>query len=99
MPGFFYGIVGVMKEKNAPPAPDFRAIVVLLATQCMIKLGEVEDPFMHNKAVDLDGAHLFLSLLEVMQEKTKGNLTDEEESYLAFIIDNICKVYQKKSGN
>lgn len=75
---------------------DIRSIIVLLATQGMINLGEIKDPISNTHKIDLEGARLFIDRLEVLEKKTKGNLSTEEEGFLTEVLSNINKVYEKK---
>jgi len=75
---------------------DIKSIAVLLATQGMINLGEIKDPISQQSKLDPAGARLFIDLLEVLQKKTGGNLTPDEEGFLTEIVSNIKKVYEKK---
>jgi hypothetical protein len=75
---------------------DIKAIIVLLATQAMINMGEIPDPITHDSREDLDGAATFIELVEVLSDKTKGNLTPEEDSFLVEVRANLDKVYRKK---
>jgi hypothetical protein len=75
---------------------DIKSIILLLATQGMINLGEINDPLTNEVKLNLDGAEVFIELLEELEVKTKGNLTAEEEGFLADILGNIKKVYDKK---
>jgi len=82
---------------------DIKAIILLLATQAMINLGEIQDPITGESKDDLQGATTFIQLLDVLELKTRGNLTSEEEAFLADVRDNLDKIYNKKfnaaSGN
>lgn len=78
---------------------DIKSITVLLATQGMINLGEIKDPISQQSKLDPEGALLFIDLLEVLQKKTSGNLTADEEGFLNEIVSNIKKVYEKKIKN
>lgn len=75
---------------------DIKAIIVLLATQAMIDMGEIQDPISHEAKINLEGAATFMQLLKVLETKTKGNLTLEEEEFLADVKENLDKVYNKK---
>ena len=75
---------------------DIKAIIILLATQAMINMGEIRDPVTQESRNDLEGAALFIELLDVLETKTKGNLTAEEETFLAEVRENLDKVYNKK---
>lgn len=75
---------------------DIKSIIVLLATQVMINLGEIKDPLSNQEKLDLEGAEVFIQLLGVLEAKTSGNLTEEEEQFLAEVCENLDKVYNKK---
>jgi hypothetical protein len=57
---------------------SFAALVGSLATQIMFALGLVADPNSGQVMVNLDAARYTLDILTVLEEKTKGNLSDEE---------------------
>lgn len=75
---------------------DIKAIALLLVTQSMINLGEIDDPITRETRFDLEGADVFIQLLRVLKDKTRGNLTPDEEQYLVEMLDNLEKVYDKK---
>ncbi len=75
---------------------DIKSVILLLATQGMINLGEINDPVSNEMTLNLEGAELFIELLEVLAEKTKGNLTPDEQGFLNDILTNIKQVYAKK---
>jgi hypothetical protein len=80
---------------------DIKSIAVLLATQAMINMGEIQDPITTDRKDDMDGALVFIQLLDVLDAKTKGNLTPEETAFFADVRENLDKIYNKKyfSGN
>jgi hypothetical protein len=75
---------------------DIKSIIVMLATQGMINLGEIKNPISNETKSDLEGAEIFIELLEELKLKTRGNLTDDEENFLTEILSNLKKVYEKK---
>jgi hypothetical protein len=69
--------------KRGPlPKPNLIMFLAGLATQALIQLGEVEHPITKKKEKDLDEAKYTIDLIEMLEEKTKGNLTPEEKRYL-----------------
>ena len=60
---------------------DIKSIIVMLATQGMINLGEIKDPISNETNLNLEGAEIFIELLEELELKTRTNLTDEEENF------------------
>lgn len=68
-------------RRELPPA-SFTTLVNSLAAQVVFALGGVEDPRTKKRYVDLDLAKHHIDTLAVLEEKTKGNLTDEEVKLL-----------------
>jgi hypothetical protein len=64
-----------------------------LAQQTLMQLGEIESPFTGQREVDLQGARYTIELLSTIQNKTKGNLTPEEESALKDAIHDLKMRY------
>jgi len=71
--------------RSLPPA-DFKGLIGLLASQAIMGLGAMPDPSGRGVVIDLDGARFGIDLLVVIQEKTKGNLDDEESKELDTLI-------------
>lgn len=72
---------GEGEPRQLPPA-NFATLVSSLVAQTLISLGGVEDPETKKRYVDLDLAKHHIDMLTVIDEKTKGNLTDEEKQLL-----------------
>ena len=89
------------KGKTYPEERDIRAIAILLATQGMIRLGEIPDPLEGEAVFDPGGARFFIDLLAELQRKTSGNLLPDEAAFLDDVLENMRKVLAKKteSGN
>ncbi|MCE2884471.1 MAG: DUF1844 domain-containing protein [Planctomycetaceae bacterium] len=68
-----------------PPA-DFRALVATLASQAMMGLGAYADPQSGRVVIDVVGAQFAIDLLGVIEEKTKGNLTEDEAAELKEVL-------------
>lgn len=64
-----------------PPA-SFITLVSSIMTQVLYALGGYQDPRTKQRYVDLDLAKHHIDTLSVLEEKTKGNLTDEEKTLL-----------------
>lgn len=68
------------------PPLDFNTFVLSLSTQALIQLGEVNAPEGEKIKVDLQMARHSIDLLGLLEEKTKGNLTGEEERLLQQVL-------------
>ena len=75
---------------------DIKAIILILATQAMINMGEIVDPITGESKDDLEGATTFIQLLDVLETKTRGNLAAEEETFFSEVRNNLDIVYNKK---
>jgi hypothetical protein len=85
------------KGKTYPGKRDIRAIAILLATQGMIRLGEIPDPLSGKAAFHDEGAKFFIDLLAELQRTTRGNLLPDETAFLADMLENLQKIFLKKS--
>ena len=64
-----------------PPVPEasFAALLSSLAVQAMIGLGQIENPISKKREPDFEQAKFTIDTLQILADKTKGNLTDEEQ--------------------
>jgi len=65
-----------------PPA-SFEALVSTMATQALFAMGAIPDPRTGQRMQHLDLARHHIDMLGVLEEKTKGNLTEEESKMLS----------------
>jgi hypothetical protein len=68
-------------DPEALPPAEFRSLVGMLASQAIMGLGTMGDQ-QGRVIVDLPGAQFAIEILDVLREKTKGNLTPEESREL-----------------
>jgi hypothetical protein len=69
-------------EARQMPEPNFRGLLGILASQALMGLGMHQDPSGKGVMVDLDGSKFTIDLLEMLVDKTNGNLTEEETTEL-----------------
>lgn len=60
----------------------FQALVFSLSTSALLQLGLAPNPASGKPEKDLPAAKQTIDILEILQEKTKGNLTPEEAHLL-----------------
>ena len=72
---------GAGRPRELPPA-DFAVLVSSLVSQIFFALGAVEDPQTKKRYLDLGLAKHHIDMLAVLEEKTQGNLSDEEKKLL-----------------
>lgn len=75
------------------PEIDFVTFVLSLSTNAMVSLGLVPRPDTGEKTRDLPLARQTIDILALLQEKTKGNLTGEEERILDSVLYDLRMTY------
>jgi hypothetical protein len=75
------------QEPTGPlPPPNMLTLINSLALQVMYSLGRLAGPDEQPPQPNFDHAKHHIGMLEVIEEKTKGNLTDDESKALAMAI-------------
>jgi len=83
---------------RASVAPiDFNILVLSLNTSALIQLGEAEDAD-GRVAPDLAMARQTIDMLTILEQKTRGNLTGEEESLLHQVLFDLRVRYTRKAA-
>jgi hypothetical protein len=65
------------------PSIDFATFVLSLSHSALMHLGDAPDPAGNKGPPDLEMARQTIDLLTLLEEKTHGNLTGEEERMLS----------------
>ncbi|ODS33115.1 MAG: hypothetical protein SCARUB_01739 [Candidatus Scalindua rubra] len=87
----------VQETKPKIPEASFSLFVSSLATQILISLGELESPFSKKTEQNLDQAKFTIDTLQIIKDKTKGNLTDDETKLLDTALYDLRMRYVAKS--
>jgi len=73
--------------------PTFSIFLSSLGMQAMIFLGKIENPVSKKIEKNLDQARFLIDTLGILKEKTKNNLTKEEEKLLDEYLFNLRMLY------
>jgi hypothetical protein len=76
-----------------PPPASFEILVSMMFTQAMSMLGHIPDPAGAEIPVNKPYAKHTIDTLEMLGEKTKGNLTDEESAMLSEALHALRMAY------
>jgi hypothetical protein len=81
---------------------DFNTIVLSLSTSALLQLGEVPDEMRGQLSegqveVDLPMARQTIDMLGILEEKTRGNLSGEEERLLSQVLYDVRLRYVQKA--
>jgi hypothetical protein len=79
---------------DGTPPIDFATFVLSLSATCMIQLGELEGP--EGGGVDLAAARNTIEILQVLDQKTRNNLSGEEERVLGHVLADLRRRYLAK---
>lgn len=78
------------------PKIDFATFVFSLNSSVYVQLGLLEDPATGQKGKNLPLAKQTIDILAMLEEKTRGNLTTEEEQMLKHILYDLRMLYVKE---
>jgi hypothetical protein len=76
-----------MEEKTF--APQFVSLIMMLTSAAWQQLGKVPNPVTGKIEKEIAHAQVTIDLLVMLKEKTKGNLTADEEKMLNSTISNL----------
>jgi hypothetical protein len=79
------------------PPLDFSSIVFPLYAQALVKLGIIPDPVSLATGENLELAQRLIDLLDLLKDRTKGNLKPEEEKFLETCLQQLHLGYVEKS--
>lgn len=82
-------------EESVPPPPpaSFEILVSMLFTQAMSMLGQIPDPQTGKPSINKPYAKYNIDTLEMLGEKTKGNLSDSESKMLSEALHALRMTY------
>ena len=86
-------------EKKAPPLPEvnFSSFLLSLSSSALLHLGEIPDPQSGEKMKDMALAKQSIDILNLLKEKTTGNLTEEEKNLLENLLYDLRMRFVKAS--
>lgn len=70
-------------------AINFSMIVQMYHTQTLISLGKLKNPVSDTIEKNLEQAQMLIDILTVLEEKTRGNLDDEEKKMIEESLKNL----------
>jgi hypothetical protein len=91
---------GEETSRQEIPLPEINFINFLfsLSTSAFIQLGEIADPASREMTKNLPLAKQTIDLIGMLREKTKGNLTPDEEKIMETILYDLRMKYVKAMG-
>ena len=79
---------------DAPkPSPAFENLIRMIGSNAAMVLGAYADPRTGQPVIDPEAARELIDMLDVLQEKTKGHLAEEEENLLLDLLGKLKMTY------
>jgi len=80
------------------PKINFATFIFSLNSSVLVQLGLIDDPVTGKKTKHLPLAKQTIDILGMLEEKTRGNLTKDEETMLKNILYDLRMIYVKEKG-
>jgi hypothetical protein len=71
----------------------FSTFILSLSTSVLVNLGELPDPLKNEKDINLPLAKQTIGIIEMLMEKTKGNLTEDEDRLIDSMLYDLRMKY------
>ena len=86
-------------RRSSLPEVNFNSLIFSLSSSALLHIGDIADPQSGEKKKDLPMAKYSIDIIAMLKEKTKGNLTDEEQKFLDNILADLRLRYVKAAKN
>ena len=84
-------------EETQLPEINFSTFIFSLSSSALFHFGEIPDPSSGTKKKNLPMAKHTIDILGMLEEKTKGNLTPDEEQLFTNILYDLRMLYVKET--
>lgn len=79
----------VAPKQDVRPNPLFGGLVESLASQALMFMGAMRDPMTGQAHQDIQQAQTMIEMLGMLEEKTRGNLANEESEMIKQVLDEV----------
>jgi hypothetical protein len=88
-----------MAERAANPGTPFTNFVEPLIAQAYMSLGMLPNPYQPQTKADVGAARQMIDILQLLKDKTAGNLTPEEDEFLNTYLGELKLAFVKITKN
>ncbi len=87
-------------DQEIPPRPpiDFPTYILSYYTQGLVLMGEVPNPYTNKKEEDVEAARHTIDILSMLEQKTKGNLSKDEQQLLESVLYELRMKFMAKTN-
>jgi hypothetical protein len=86
------------QEASSRPPIDFPTYVLSYYTQGLVLLGEVPNPYTNKKEEDVEAARHTIDILSMLEQKTRGNLSKDEQQLLESVLYELRMKFMAKTN-
>lgn len=86
------------KDSEPPVEVSFGLFITGLMMEAVIALGDMENPVTHKKEPNMRHAKILIDTLEMLEEKTKNNLSKDEDEAMSSILYDLRMRFVTKAG-
>jgi hypothetical protein len=87
----------IAEEEAFTTTLNFSMFILSLTTSALVCLGELPDPITKEKVINLPLAQQTISIIEILKEKTTGNLSEDEENLIGTVLYDLRMKYVQSS--
>mgnify|MGYP000871784576 FL=1 len=80
------------------PKVDFVGFILSLSTTAMYHFGDIPDPYTQKSEKNLTAAKQTIDILDLLREKTRGNLSEQEKQILEEALYELKMRFVKEKG-
>jgi len=88
-----------MAERAANPGTPFTNFIEPLIAQAYMSLGMLPNPYQPQTKADIGAARQMIDILTLLQDKTRGNLTPDEDDFLNTYLGELKLAFVKITKN
>ena len=89
----------INNQSGSPPKMDFPTLILSLTSSAIFQMGLAPNPATSKVEKNILAARQTIDILEILEEKTKGNLDSEESKLLSHCLYDLRMNYVKASQN
>ena len=86
------------KSSDAYQPIDFPTYILGYYTQGLVLLGETPNPYTQKKEEDVESVRNIIDVLSMIEQKTKGNLSSEENQLLESVLYELRMKFMAKTS-
>lgn len=84
-------------DKAATPGTPFSNFLEPLIAQAYVSLGMLQNPYAPQTKIDTAAARQMIEILSLLQEKTQGNRTPDEDDFLSTHLGELKLAFVKRT--